>query len=96
MILYLRLCYRRAKAPDVHDFRAKKRRPAAARYETASDLCDECVPRMRRGARAKGVHGPTLKYDPSLSRGKRVGHPKMQQQIPRASALVMTALIPQL
>jgi hypothetical protein len=35
-------------------------------------------PGRRTGARAKGVHGPTLRYDPSLNRGKRVGHPKGQ------------------
>jgi len=28
--------------------------------------------------------GPTLRYDPSLTLGKRVGHPKRQKQIPRA------------
>ena len=43
---------------------------------------------MRSGnADRQGVHGPTLKYDPSLSRGKRVGYP--------ARNMMLLALIPQ-
>jgi hypothetical protein len=48
------------------------------------------VPRRRNGARAKGVRGPAVEYDPSLSRGK--GWAPARGESPRASALGMTAL----
>jgi hypothetical protein len=40
------------------------------RIEQENEESVSRVPRRRNGARAKGVHGPAVEYDLSLSRGK--------------------------
>ena len=70
MILYLRLCYRRAKAPDVDDFRAKKRQPAAARHDLAADLVRVPTLRTLKAKKAKADPSSLVPRDDTKATAK--------------------------